>query len=85
MVEEYIDQILVVNSGQEGFEGNNEAEPPRIVDSQAGVKVGFGPFPGSDEQALVPFEGLDSWLNQQSWDDVAMQFSDNFAIDYTMQ
>lgn len=78
-VDDYIDQILVIDVNQR--RGDTLMPTPRQEGSSswgAALNETFNP-------ALTPSGPPnldDEWFAQQNWNDIAMQFSDNFAVDF---
>ena len=87
-MDQYIDQILFIDvdrnqAGQQPTPSNRSFMSP-FGDSVA--DSGFDGTINSGELTLVEQSELDSyWSMQQSWDDIAIQFSDNFGIDFGAQ
>ncbi|KAJ5831946.1 hypothetical protein N7474_000257 [Penicillium riverlandense] len=85
-VDQYIDQILVIDvephqSGRQSMPSNQH-----FMNSPWDTDAGFTMALDSGDLTLVGQSGLDDyWSTQQPWDDVAMQFSDNFGIDFGAQ
>ncbi|KAJ5580013.1 uncharacterized protein N7459_005998 [Penicillium hispanicum] len=85
-VDQYIDQILTIDidpdqSGQETA-SSSQYSTTFSWDTDADFHTAFG----SVDPTLGGQSGLeDYWSVQQDWDDIAMQFSDNFGIDFGAQ
>lgn len=75
-VDQYIDQILVINVN----EGADHGGPTPITDYDNETARTSG---GDVNLGLIEqVEWDEGWLAQYNWDDVSMQFSDNFTIDH---
>ncbi|KAF2712810.1 hypothetical protein K504DRAFT_427436 [Pleomassaria siparia CBS 279.74] len=97
MVDQYVDQILVIDVDQELSNQGDIAPAPHNYTSSASASAssgasrgegGLGDSIASEDPSLLSLGQVDdNWFAQQSWDDeqtwegVSMQFLDNFAID----
>lgn len=84
--DQYIDEILIIDadpnqSGRQPAPTNKSfMNSPGEADDTFNVNISAG------ELSFVEQSDLDDcWTMQQSWDEVAMQFSDNFGTDFGNQ
>lgn len=85
-VDQYIDQILIIDVEQNQSGRQPMSSNQHFMNSPGDTDAGFNIALNSEDLTLVGQPGPDDyWSMQQSWDDVAMQFSDNFGIDFGAQ
>lgn len=82
-IDQYIDQILVIEVEQGDSGHTLAAQAPSVSQTSWGPDLGISDSLSSDDPTLIGLAELDdNWFSQQNWDNVPMQFLDNFSIDY---
>lgn len=82
-VDQYIDQILVIDVEQGTRDDDLLLNHHNLEDGwclKEGLNSPLGSM-GSTFPGQVEWD--EAWFAQNNWNDIAMQFSDNFTIDYS--
>lgn len=89
MVDQYIDQILVIDVEQEPASNGDSTAAAHTTASVSRGEHAINGSLTSEDPTLIDLGQVDgNWFAQQTWDDeeiwenVSMQFLDSFAIDY---